>query len=182
MDQQAARRAGTDPGVILGSGRLNGSQGVTPFLKVTGGVRPWKSSSNGKRPDHPISSHRHWRNKGGHVTRRCGVQLLEDDLVSALELLLPRERNQEVWLVSAEAIHWLDWWSAMDTPARSFVLGEVDGARGAEWQFWEGLGHSSWITISADRPRDRFGIASMATMALNSGLWVRRLLSERRPL
>ena len=31
-------------------------------------VRPWKSSSNGKRPDHPISSHKNWSSKGGHVT------------------------------------------------------------------------------------------------------------------
>jgi hypothetical protein len=37
VDQQANRRARSAPGATLNSGRLNGSQGVTSFLKVTGG-------------------------------------------------------------------------------------------------------------------------------------------------
>ena len=32
------------------------------------GVRPWKSSSNGKRLDHPTSSHKNWSKHGGHVS------------------------------------------------------------------------------------------------------------------
>ncbi|MCP9841579.1 hypothetical protein KBY93_13175, partial [Synechococcus sp. J7-Johnson] len=39
VDQQATRRARTDPGATINPGRLNGSQGVTPFLKVTALVR-----------------------------------------------------------------------------------------------------------------------------------------------
>ena len=35
VDKQATGRARTGPGVTLNSGRLNGSQGVTTFLKVT---------------------------------------------------------------------------------------------------------------------------------------------------
>ena len=35
VDQQATRRSRADPGYILNSGRLSGSQGVTPSLKVT---------------------------------------------------------------------------------------------------------------------------------------------------
>ena len=35
MDQQATGRERTGPGVTIDSGRLNGSQGVTTFLKVT---------------------------------------------------------------------------------------------------------------------------------------------------
>ena len=35
VDQQATRRAETDPGSIVNSSRLSGSQGVTSFLKVT---------------------------------------------------------------------------------------------------------------------------------------------------
>jgi hypothetical protein len=35
VDQQANRGAKTDPGATLNSGRLNGSPGVTTFLKVT---------------------------------------------------------------------------------------------------------------------------------------------------
>jgi len=35
VDQQANRRAQSDPGANLHSGRLSGSRGVTPFLKVT---------------------------------------------------------------------------------------------------------------------------------------------------
>jgi hypothetical protein len=36
VDQQAHRRNQSDPGATLNSGRLSGSPGVTPFLKVTG--------------------------------------------------------------------------------------------------------------------------------------------------
>ena len=36
VDKQATGRARTGPGVTIYSGRLNGSQGVTTFLKVTG--------------------------------------------------------------------------------------------------------------------------------------------------
>ena len=36
MDKQANRRARSGPGATLNQGRLNGSQGVTTFLKVTG--------------------------------------------------------------------------------------------------------------------------------------------------
>jgi hypothetical protein len=35
VDQQANRRARFAPGATLNPGRLNGSQGVTTFLKVT---------------------------------------------------------------------------------------------------------------------------------------------------
>jgi len=35
VDQQANRRDQSDPGTTLNSGRLIGSPGVTPFLKVT---------------------------------------------------------------------------------------------------------------------------------------------------
>jgi hypothetical protein len=35
VDQQATGRERTGPGVTIDSGRLNGSQGVTTFLKVT---------------------------------------------------------------------------------------------------------------------------------------------------
>jgi hypothetical protein len=38
VDQQANRGAKTDPGATLNSGRLNGSPGVTTFLKVTAGA------------------------------------------------------------------------------------------------------------------------------------------------
>ncbi len=36
-------------------------------MRLSRGVRPWKSSSNGKRLDHPISSHKNWSSKGDHV-------------------------------------------------------------------------------------------------------------------
>jgi hypothetical protein len=39
VDQQATGRERTGPGVTIDSGRLNGSQGVTTFLKVTDYVR-----------------------------------------------------------------------------------------------------------------------------------------------
>jgi hypothetical protein len=35
VDQQATRRARTDPRATFDPGRLSGSQGVTPSLKVT---------------------------------------------------------------------------------------------------------------------------------------------------
>jgi len=35
VDQQANRRDQSDPGATLNAGRLIGSPGVTPFLKVT---------------------------------------------------------------------------------------------------------------------------------------------------
>jgi len=35
VDQQANRRAQSDPGATLNPGRLSGSRGVTSFLKVT---------------------------------------------------------------------------------------------------------------------------------------------------
>ena len=40
----------------------------TDRIRLSRGVRPWKSSSNGKRPDQPTSSHKNWSSKGGHVT------------------------------------------------------------------------------------------------------------------
>ena len=39
----------------------------TDRIPLPRGERPWKSSSNGKRPDQPTSSHRNWSTKGGHV-------------------------------------------------------------------------------------------------------------------
>ena len=39
VDQQANRRAQSDPGATLNPGRLSGSRGVTSFLKVTVPVR-----------------------------------------------------------------------------------------------------------------------------------------------
>jgi hypothetical protein len=36
VDKQATGRARSGPGATLNQGRLNGSQGVTTFLKVTG--------------------------------------------------------------------------------------------------------------------------------------------------
>jgi hypothetical protein len=41
---------------------------ATDRTRLFRGVRPWKSSSNGRRPDHPTSSHRNWTTDGGHVT------------------------------------------------------------------------------------------------------------------
>ena len=44
----------------------------TDRIRLSRGVRAWKSSSNGKRPDQPTSSHRNWSSKGSHVTGiRC---------------------------------------------------------------------------------------------------------------
>ena len=40
----------------------------TDRIRCSRGVRPWKSSSNGKRPNHPTSFHKNWSSKGGHVT------------------------------------------------------------------------------------------------------------------
>jgi len=37
VDQQATRKAKTDPGATISEGSLNSRQGVTTFLKVTGG-------------------------------------------------------------------------------------------------------------------------------------------------
>ncbi|QNI86930.1 hypothetical protein SynROS8604_00259 [Synechococcus sp. ROS8604] len=36
MDREANRRSRVDPGSIFNSGRLSGSQRVTPSLKITG--------------------------------------------------------------------------------------------------------------------------------------------------
>ncbi len=40
----------------------------TDRTRLSRGVRPWKSSSNGRRLDHTTSSHRNWTTDGGHVT------------------------------------------------------------------------------------------------------------------
>jgi hypothetical protein len=39
----------------------------TDRTRLSRGVRLWKSSSNGRRLDHPTSSHRNWTTHGGHV-------------------------------------------------------------------------------------------------------------------
>jgi hypothetical protein len=44
VDKQATGKAQTGPGATLNRGRLNGSQGVTSFLKVTEQVSRWCKS------------------------------------------------------------------------------------------------------------------------------------------
>ena len=70
------------------------------------GVRPGKSYSNEKRPDHPINSHKNWRNKGIHIRitkiRKTIKQQLRylksnpsriDTLIACGASLLPAERH-----------------------------------------------------------------------------------------
>ena len=42
---------------------------ATDRTRLPRGVRLWKSSSNGRRLDHPTSSHRNWTTDRGHVIR-----------------------------------------------------------------------------------------------------------------
>ncbi|MCP9848847.1 transposase [Cyanobium sp. Morenito 9A2] len=42
-----------------------------PHADLQGRTSPWTSSSNGRRPDHPVSSHTDWSSKGSHVRGRA---------------------------------------------------------------------------------------------------------------